>query len=146
MIADRRDPGRSARRRRGFGLIEMAISTLLLAAAMVATAQVIGWVALEGRAVARRERAVREAANLMERLASRGWDDLSPDSLSNLRLSGPTAAALPGSALDVRVATIEDAPARKRVTVEIRWNDRSGRPEATVRLVAWSYRRGGESR
>ena len=142
MIADRpRRP--KPTRRRGFGLIEMAISSLMLAAAMAATLQVIGWVAFEARAVARRERAVREAVNLLERVAARPWDDLTTDALARLKISEATAAALPGSNLAIRVATVEAEPARKVITVEIRWNDRTGRPEAPVRLVAWSHQVSG---
>ena len=141
MIANRSQTCRAARRR-GFGLIELAISTLMLAAAMVATLQVIGWVALEGRSVSRRERALREAANLAERIAARPWDDLTPDALAKLRLSDEMAN-LPGSALVVRVVSVEEAPARKVIHVEIRWNDRTGRPEAPVRLSTWAYKTGG---
>ncbi len=69
-------------RRRGFGLVEMTIACVLLAAAMAATLQVVGWVALERRAVERRERAVLEASNLMERIAARPWDELTTEALA----------------------------------------------------------------
>ncbi len=143
MIANRSSPGPGRGRRRGFGLIEMAACGVMLAAAMVVTVQVVSWVAVERRAVGRRERAVREAANLLERAAARPWDELTPASLAGLRLSDSTAAALPGAGLEARVATSDDAPARKKITIEVRWRDRSGRPEAPVRLVTWAYRRGG---
>jgi hypothetical protein len=140
MIANRSKT--RASRRPGFGLIEMAVTGVLIAAAMAATLQVVGWVALERRAVERRERAVLEASNLMERIAARPWDELSAEALASTRLAGASAAFLPGSTLEIKVAPSEDAPARKRITVEVRWLDRSGRPEAPVRLVAWAYRRG----
>jgi hypothetical protein len=144
MIASssRAGPGR----RRGFGMIEMAISGLLIAAAMAVTVQVVGWVATDRRSVARRERAVVEASNLMERIAARSFDEMTPESLAAFGLPEAARDSLPGSVLEVKVADGADAPARKRITVEIRWRDRSGQAESPVRLVAWSYRRGGPGR
>jgi Tfp pilus assembly protein PilV len=133
-------------RRRGFGLIEMAISGLLLAAAMAATVQVVGWVAADRRNVARRERAVVEASNLMERIAARPFDEITPESLAALKLPEAARTSHPGSNLKASVTAQEDAPARKRITVEIRWPDGSGTAGSPVRLVAWSYRKGAPSR
>jgi hypothetical protein len=144
MVANRSSPGR--RRRRGFGTIEMAISGLMLAAAMAATVQIVGWVATERRAVARRERALVEASNLMERIAARPFGEITPAALARIRLPEAARAALPGSSLEALVADLDDSPARKRIVVEIRWRERSGRDEAPVRLVAWAYRRGGMGR
>jgi hypothetical protein len=144
MIANR--PNLRAARRPGFGLIEMAIAGLLIAAAMAATLQVVGWVATERRAVERRERAVLEASNLLERITARPWDELSTEALGSIKLNEQASAFLPGSALALKVVPFEDAPSRKRITVELRWQDRSGRPEAPVRLVAWIYRRGGQKK
>ena len=133
-------------RRPGFGLIEMAVTGVLIAAAMAATLQVVGFVALERRSVERRERAVLEASNLLERVAARPWDELSTEALGSIRMAEASAAFMPGSTLELKVVPHDDAPARKRITVEIRWLDRSGRPEAPVRLVAWAYRRGEPAR
>ena len=133
-------------RRRGFGLIEMAISGLLIAAAMAITVQVVGWVATDRRSVARRERAVVEASNLMERIAARPFDEITPESLAALELPEAARSSLPGSTLTATVAARDDAPAGKRITVEIRWRGRSGQAESPVRLVAWAYRKGGPGR
>ncbi len=144
MIANR---SRSrAIRRPGFGLIEMAVTGVLIAAAMAATLHVVGWVALERRAVERRQRAVLEASNLMERITARPWESLSTEALGSIRMAEASAALLPGSTLGIQVESIENTPLRKRITVEIRWLDRSGRPEAPVRFVAWAYRRGEAAR
>ncbi len=138
MMASRSRP---RPRRSGFGLIEMTVAVMLLAAGMVVTLQVIGWVAVDRRSVGRRERAYLEASNLLERAAARPWDDLTAERLAALRPGEVTARALPGLALAWDVADeAEPIPAR-RVTVEIRWRDRAGKAEATVRLVAWIYRR-----
>jgi hypothetical protein len=141
MIADRSNLPASGRRG-GFGLIEMAITGALILAAMTVTVQVIGWIALERKAVERRERAVLEAENLLERISSHPWDELSTESMTRYKVPSTAAGLLRGSTLKVEVTPFDDAPARKKILLELRWLDRSGRPEAPVRLVAWSYRRG----
>ena len=141
-----RRPRPHPRRRRGFGLIEMAISGMMIAAAMAVTIQVVGWVAAERRAVARRERAVVEVANLMERVAGRPFDEITPESLAALRLPDAARAALPGAEIKANLDARNEPIARKRITLELRWADRAGRAEAPVRLVAWSHREGGAAR
>jgi hypothetical protein len=136
----------STQHRSGFGLVEMAITGVLVAAAMVATIQVVGWVALDRRANERRERALIEASNLMERITVRAYETIRTEDLTSLHLNDSAASFLHGSKLDLKVDSFEDAPARKKITLELRWLDRSGRPEAPVRLVAWSYRKGGPTR
>ena len=144
MIANRSNPG--TKRRRGFGLIEMAVTGVLIVVSMTVTVQVVGWIALERKAVERRERALLEAENLLERIVSRPWDELTTESMSKSRVSETTAGFLRSPTLNVNVTSVDDAPARKKVAVEIRWLDRSGRPEAPVRLAAWVYRRGEAAR
>lgn len=144
MIASRWKTARA--RRRGFGLVEMAITGLLVAAAMAATVHVVAWVALERRAAGRRERALAEASNLIERIAARPFDEIRPESLTTAQVSEAARAYLVNPTVEARVANFDDAPARKRIVVEIRWGDRAGRPESPVRLVAWAYRQGGPDR
>lgn len=144
MLANRSRP--SGGRRPGLGLVEMVVTVALLAVAMTATVQVVGWVALERRSVDRRERALGEARNLLERLAARPWDDLTPEAAARVRPSDASAHFLGKPTLTVTITPADDAPARKKLAVELRWPDRSGRPEAPVRLIAWVYRREGGGR
>lgn len=144
MIADRSRI--SEKWRSGFGLIEIAVTAVLIVVAMTVTVQVVGWMALERKAVGRRERAVQEAENLLERAVALPWRDLTAESAGKLRISPKTAEFLGKPTLKVDVSTIDDAPARKKVVVEIRWPDRSGQPEAPVRLVAWVHRKGEDAR
>ena len=140
MIASR--PQLQAGRRPGFGLIEMAVAGVLIVVAMTVTVQVVGWIALERKAVERRERSLLEAENLLERIVATPWGELTTESAARFRVSEATAKFLRNPTLGLAVAAFDDAPARKKVSVELRWLDRSGRPEAPVRLVAWTYRRG----
>ena len=57
-------------RRRGSLLVEVAMAAVLLMIAMTLTVKVLGLVALERRASERRQRALFEVANVMERITS----------------------------------------------------------------------------
>ena len=132
------------RRRRGYALVELTISMLLFAAALAIVVQSAGWLAAQRRGAERRERAILEAANLMERLASRPWDELTPDLGRSLSLSPAAAASLRDGALEVAIAPGRGEPASKSIAITIRWGDRPGIPSAPVRLVAWVHRRASD--
>lgn len=132
--------------RRAFTMVEVTITAMLLVIAMTLTLQALGWVAAERRAVDRRQCAIREASNLMERLAARPWEDLTPEALKEVRLSDLTTRALPGAELNLAVDEQDQAEAgdSKRLSLRLRWRNRAGGWEAPVRLSAWISRRGGE--
>jgi type II secretory pathway pseudopilin PulG len=134
----------SAERRRGFTLVEITASVVMLAAAMTLTVQLLGALAAERRAAERRLCAVQEVANLMERVAARPWAEVTPESLRTVSLSPRALQALPGAEL---TATVDDAsagPGGKRISLRLRWRDRAGTWTAPVRLSAWIYRLGGD--
>ncbi len=134
----------SAARRRGFTIIEIVASVVMLATAMTLTVQLLGGLAAERRAAERRLCAVQEAANLMERVAARPWGEVTPESLRSVSLSPRALQALPGAEL---AATVDDASAgrgEKRIRLRLRWRDRAGNWTAPVRLTAWIYRHGGD--
>lgn len=135
-----------ARPRPGFGLVEMAMTGVLVAAGMVMTLQVVGWVALDRRANERRERALVEASNLIERIVARPYETIRTEAVASIQLSESARSFLRGSKIDLKVDAFDDAPTRKKITVELRWLDRSGHPEAPVRLVAWTHRKEGPAR
>jgi Tfp pilus assembly protein PilV len=132
-------PDRSGRRG-GFTMIEVAASAFLLAAAMTLTVQVLGWVAAERRAADRRQCALQEVGNLMEHLAARPWDGLSPESVEDVAIGDEARRRLPGAELSV---TVDESrgPDAKRIALRLRWRNRAGTWEAPVRLAAWVYRR-----
>ncbi len=121
--------------RRGFTLIEMAIGALLFAVVMSLTVQVLAWSASERRVSERRQRALYEATNILERLASLPKDDLSSESVKGAKLSDETRKALPGGELKVNYTEAVDG--LNRLTVEVHYLDRAGLPVAPVRLVAF---------
>jgi prepilin-type N-terminal cleavage/methylation domain-containing protein len=137
-IADR---SHIAARHRGFTMIEIAVTSLMLAIAMTATMRCLGWVAAERRAVERRQCAVEEVANLMERLAARPWGRLTPGPVDDLKLSEPAREKLPGAELTVMVDDQAGSPGARRLSVRLKWRARNGEWEAPARLTAWTSRR-----
>ncbi len=133
-------PGRC----RGYGLVELAIATLLLGVAMTIVAQTVGWLAAERRGAERRQRALQEAANLMERLGSRRWEELTPELARAQSLSPATKAVLRDGTLEVVIVPESADPPAKRVTIRIGWGDPSAGLVAPVTLVAWVHRRARE--
>lgn len=138
----KREPAAPPARRRGMTLVELTIAAVLLGVAMTATVQILGWVAAERRSLERRQCAAQEAANLMERLAARPWNRLSPAEVRDVALSEPARRLLPGAELTVAV----DEPSRtgpvasKRIALRIRWRNRAGGWDAPVRLSSWTFR------
>jgi Tfp pilus assembly protein PilV len=129
-------------RRRGYGMFEITISALLLVIAMGMMAEAVGWLATERRGAGRRQVALQEAANLMERLSARPWEDLTPDTARSLTLTRSSTSLLRDATLDVAITASAGDPSAKRITILIRWGDSSGNTAAPVRLVAWVHRHG----
>jgi hypothetical protein len=131
------------RQRAGVTLIELAATSLILVAVMGLVVSVVGWVGAENRWIERRRAAETEVANVMERITLLPWDHISTEEQRHLSISSAAARILPEPQLGV---TVQDAPGRlKRICVELRWPDKSGRLVAPVRLVSWVARHPGGS-
>ena len=130
-------------RRRGSLLVEVAMAAVLLMIAMTLTVKVLGFVALERRASERRQRALVEVANLMERITAHPFDEVTPELAGRLTLSPPARQSLPDSELAVDVAGSEPGPGRsaKRIAIRLRWRGPDGEWVAPVRLTSWIERR-----
>jgi hypothetical protein len=135
--------GRTAAfRRRGSLLVEAGAALMMLTVAMTLTVKVAGWVVREQRATDRRQQAISEAANLMERLTAVPFDELTTDSITTLTHAPRAGAAVPGSELSLGM--VEDDPVggagSKKVSVKIRWRNRADEWDSPVLLTSWIYR------
>jgi hypothetical protein len=119
----------------------MAVSAVLVAAAMGVTVEVLAWVLAERRAVERRHRAVQEAANLMEHIAAEPWERVTPERARAGGLSPAPPAVLPGAEWRVSVEAPAAPADLRRIAIRLRWRNRAGDWEAPVRLAAWVARR-----
>ena len=119
------------------------MAAVLLMIAMTLTVKVIGLVALERRASERRQRALVEVANVMERITAHPFDDVTPELAGRLTLSTSARQSLSDSELAVDVAGTEPGPGRsaKRIAIKLRWRGPNGEWMAPVRLTSWIERR-----
>lgn len=129
----------NGRVRRGFTLVEVSAAAAILALCMALTVQVVGWVGAERRIAARRQWALREADNLMERLTIRPWESLKPDGVDDPKVVERIRSELPDGRLKIEVSPATGDPAAKRVRVEIRWKNKAGNDDAPVQVTAWIY-------
>jgi prepilin-type N-terminal cleavage/methylation domain-containing protein len=133
---------RRGKARRGYTLIELAISMLVLVAAMGVTVKALGWLGQERRAGDRRQWAVQAASNVMERLASEPYEQVSDATAKALVAEAGADRVLPGAVWDVTVTDDAGSPVPgKRVALALRWRERSGGWGSPVRLTSWVYRR-----
>jgi hypothetical protein len=129
--------------RRGSLLLELAITGALLAVAMTLTLRLISGLGNEQRNHDRRDWAVQEAANVMERVTSLPFESIGSETGSPVGLSPEARQVLPG--VELHVQTLENGPAggagSKRVVVRIRWRNRAGEWDSPVRLTSWIYQK-----
>jgi hypothetical protein len=130
--------------RRGSLLAEVTMATVILVIAMTLTLRVLAMVALERRDFERRQRAVIEVANLMERVTAVPFDQVDPELARGMTLSDAGRRLLPDSDLAVDVQPKAGGGGRpaKRISIKLRWRGRSGEWAAPVRLTSWIERRG----
>ena len=92
------------------------------------------------RGVERRQWAIQEVANLMERLTAAPWDRVTPESAARLALSEAVRAQASRARADDRRGRERRRPGEKRLAIRLRWRNRAGAWEAPVRLTAWIAR------
>lgn len=127
---------------RGYSLLELIVALSLLGTATATIVPVLGWAHAQRRAAAARRFAVCEAENLLERITSADWDDVTQEKADVLRLPEAADDWLRAPRLTVAVVPEPQPPVGRRVTVEIRWKNREGDDASPVRLTGFVFRRG----
>jgi Tfp pilus assembly protein PilE len=127
------------RNRRGLSILELAVAGVLLAALAVVCVKFFAASATQRRALAERRAALCEAANLMERLAARPYDQLTAKQLAQEKPSSPFAAVLPGTKLQIEVADAAGPPTGKRITLRLTWPGPDPAAPLCVQLISWRY-------
>jgi hypothetical protein len=129
--------------RRGSLLAEVTMAAVLLMIAMTLTVKVMGYAGIERRATERRQRALLEVANLMERITAYQFDEVTSGLAGRMTLSDEARRSLPDPELVVNVAEKPSGVGRKakRIAISLRWRGRSGEWERPVRLTSWIERR-----
>jgi hypothetical protein len=125
--------------------MELMVAMALLTTLLVVCVQLSARATDCQRALGRRQAATSEAANVMERLSARSWDELADKNLAEFPLSEAARQSVPGARLEIRVVEPAGQEGAKRIGVAVRWPEGESRPESSVRLTAWRYRAAKEA-
>jgi hypothetical protein len=134
-------------KRRGSLLVEVAMATVLLMIAMTLVVKVLGWVGHERRSTERRQRALIEVANIMERITAYPFEQVTPDLARRITLSDTARGLLPDAelAVDVSDSKPDAGGSSRRIALRLRWRGSSGMWNAPVRLISWIEQRKGHT-
>jgi Tfp pilus assembly protein PilV len=135
-------PKRSNPTNRGATLIEVAVALVILAAAMLALAQMVALAARQRRLTEARRLAMEEVANQAERVAALPWDKVQPGEFTGWEPSAGLAAAIPAAECKANVTAEPGPPAARRVRLEIHWTDTAGQAAPPVGLTLWKFEGG----
>ena len=130
---------RGGSRRRGSMFVETAVGVAVAAIAMIAIAQLVAVLARQRTEVAQQRLATQAAANVMERVMSLGWDELTAENLDGLELPPAVQRGLLDPELQIAVASADGALLQKQVEVRLDWRDQSGRRVAPIQLLACKH-------
>jgi len=116
------------------------MAVVLLAVVFVAVSQLLAVAGRQRREAQWRRLATLEAANLLERVAARPWDELTTEGLASLTLSEQVTGRLPDPRLRIDTQPSPGPPESKRIRVRLDWINLAGDRGAPVVLVAWRHR------
>jgi type II secretory pathway pseudopilin PulG len=128
--------------RGGATLIEVTVALVVLAAAMLALAQMVTLVARQRRLTEARRMALQEVANQAERVAVMAWDEAAPDKLTAWEPSTDLLAGIPAAQCAIEVTDEPGPPTARRVRLEVRWTDAAGHPLKPAGLTLWKFAEG----
>lgn len=132
---------RSARDERGFTLLEVIVTLILLSAVLTVIGSLVVQSHRRIQLSQQRRMAQYALGNTLERLSARPWDQIPQAAGDGLEMPSDLAGRLPGA--ELRIAVDEnDAGDVYRVLAEITWRDHSRQPVTPERLVTWIHRDG----
>lgn len=134
-------PASLKRIRRGFTLVEMIGTCLLLGAMLSMTVPMVLLVARERQTVEQRQFAVQHAANLLEIVSSRHWSELTAGEMAIPEADADLSNVLPNLERSVVVKNFDSTPEARQITALIRWRNPSGQVGQPIRLSTWVYAR-----
>ena len=129
-------------RRSGFSLVEMLVSAILLGAVLLLAVPLLGWVSHQRQIADQRQYALLTLANTIEEVGERPWDELTNDSLSELKLTAEASQFLDSAVLKTVVEVEDEAIPTKSVTLSLTWRNRAGEMIAPVELTVLRTKQG----
>jgi hypothetical protein len=134
----------SKRHRRGAFLVEAVAAAFILTISCALLAQMLFLAAKQERVAEARQIAGRAAANQLEKLMAKNWDELPAVDPKDEPAPPEVLQLLPNAKLRTRV-TAHEAGFVREVRVEIAWQDKSGMEMEPISLAAWKHRPAAEA-
>lgn len=125
--------------RRGFTLIELISTCILLGVVFSVSIPLLTVVAHERRSAEQRQFALQHATNLLERTTIKNWSQLAVGEQALTDAPTDVQSLLPGLERQIEVKELSGEPRSKQVAVSVRWKNRTGQLVAPIRLSAWVY-------
>jgi Tfp pilus assembly protein PilV len=131
--------------RRGMTIFEVAVSAVVLGAAVTTAAQLVQWSVSLHQVALKKRCALEAATTVLDRLSTQPWSAITPESAKNTALPAEVKNFLHDPQLTVSVAEEKaNLPRGKRIAVEISWAKRDGKHTQRVQLTTWVFRSGND--
>jgi Tfp pilus assembly protein PilV len=130
--------------RRGFTIFEVAVSAVVLGAVIMTAAQLVHWSVSLHQVALKKRCALEAATTVLDRLSAREWPSITAEAAKKVSLPAETKEFLGDPQLAVAVTQEADQPLGKKISVEISWAERAGKPSQHVQLATWVFSPGAE--
>lgn len=111
------------------GVLLMTVSMIVVPA--------IYWVHRERRQTERRQLAIVEVENLMERVVSLPFNEIQQSTVNKFALSESAIRQLPDASLEMKVSEADDVQKMKKIRIQLDWKNDQGVRGMPVRLTSW---------
>ena len=111
------------------GVLLMTVSMIVVPA--------IYWVHRERRQTERRQIAIVEVENLMERVVALPYDQVQKSIVDKFALSESAVRQLPDARLQIKISEATDVKQMKKIQIQLGWKNQQGIRAMPVSLTSW---------
>jgi hypothetical protein len=134
----------SKRSRRGLAVVEVSAASMVLVICFALLAQLLYLIARQERSAEIRGVAVRTAANQLEALLAKRFEDLEMHEQAEAAVPDELLRLAPSAILKTAVTASDDENS-KQIRVDVAWRSAQGVLVSPVSLTAWKHRPATES-
>ncbi|MCA9020787.1 MAG: hypothetical protein KDA74_11625 [Planctomycetaceae bacterium] len=117
--------------------MEMMVAGVLLMTVSMIVVPAIYWVHRERRQTERRQIAIVEVENLMERTVALPFDEVRQSTVDKFALSESAVRQLPDASLQIKISNADDVKQMKKIQIQLDWKNQQGIREMPVSLTSW---------
>jgi len=125
--------------RRGFTILELLVAAIAIGAATLIAVTAIGTTRASRRETDRVQCAAQEINNLLERLATSKWDELTAERLAEISLPKNVTERIAGAKVSVSMTEITEPRKAKKLTAQFQWPDNRPGLHPPLRLSTWVF-------